>query len=309
MGLFTIVIIGLNIYVRVTYSSFYQEAREEFVEPGLNEGFIPQDIDYLNWGNCWLFSGYMGNGLASPIYKELDDNTYAKLTISMPDGSIYDGHGSGITSKGEYVFLTCEEGYLVLDAQTIVEAVDGDIIPALAKCDLDFSPAFMNVENDTLYTGNFYYPVAYETPEHHHIATADSQENPAVLYAYPADPESEYGFSSTASCVYSIPGKVQGICFTGGTIVLSTSYGIASSHLLVYESDRLVQEGLFTADGLEVPLYILDSRSLIEDIVAPPMTEGIKTHDGRIYISNESATNKYIFGKLYGATRVYSIKI
>lgn len=37
------------------------------------------------------------------------------------------------------------------------------------------------------------------------------------------------------------------------------------------------------------------------------MTEGIEFDDGRIYISEESASNKYIFGKLYGAGEVYSM--
>lgn len=37
------------------------------------------------------------------------------------------------------------------------------------------------------------------------------------------------------------------------------------------------------------------------------MSEGIEYHDGRIYISEEAASNKYIFGKLYGAGVVYSL--
>lgn len=30
------------------------------------------------------------------------------------------------------------------------------------------------------------------------------------------------------------------------------------------------------------------------------MQEGIESHDGRIYTTDESASNKYIFGKLCG---------
>ena len=37
------------------------------------------------------------------------------------------------------------------------------------------------------------------------------------------------------------------------------------------------------------------------------MAEGIESYDGRVYVSDESASNKYFFGKLYGAGVVYSL--
>ena len=106
----------------------------------------------------------------------------------------------------------------------------------------------------------------------------------------------------------SIPERIQGTCLTAdGRIVLSQSYGLATSHLLAYDTARLVQDGVFVADGQEVPLYCLDSRSLVADVAAPPMTEGIESYEGRVYVSEESASNRYIFGKLYGAGMVYAL--
>lgn len=303
-------IAAVNAYMHGTYSRFYETARAEFMQPELDEGFIPQDLDYLDAAQGWLFSGYMSDGSPSPLYRQCDDGTFAKLLVALPDGSIYDGHGSGVTSTGSHVLLTCEEGYLILDAPAVAAASDGDTVEARALRDLDFSPAFMNIENGTLYTGNFYFPEAYETPAEHRILAADGNENPAVLYAYPADGDDPYGFSAQAERVYSIPGKVQGVCFTEeGRIVLSTSYGLAASQLLVYDEALVQPLGLFPADGAEVPLLSLDSSSLVDTIEAPPMTEGIETHDGRIYIAGESACNKYIFGKFYGGGYVYSVKI
>ena len=101
--------------------------------------------------------------------------------------------------------------------------------------------------------------------------------------------------------------------------MLSTSYGFAASHLLTYQ---ISPENMFDAaranangdaaltffvDGRSVPLFFLDSTNLVSDLEAPPMTEGIEYHDGRVYISEESASNKYIFGKLYGAGDVFSL--
>ena len=179
---------------------------------------------------------------------------------------------------------------------------------AIARVDLDFSPAFMNIEGDTLLTGNFYYPGDYETPASHRITTPDGTENPAVIYAYDLDPNAPFGVAPGPACVYSIPGMIQGTCLTdSGRIVLSQSYGIATSHLLAYDQARLTQDGTFLADGAEVPLYCLDSRSLAADVEAPPMAEGIESFEGRVYVSDESASNKYIFGKLYGAGVVYAL--
>ena len=69
-------------------------------------------------------------------------------------------------------------------------------------------------------------------------------------------------------------------------------------------------DGTFTTgSGDEVELFCLDSRNLTEDLVGPPMQEGIESHDGRVYTTDESASNKYIFGKLCGAGRVYAVQL
>lgn len=39
------------------------------------------------------------------------------------------------------------------------------------------------------------------------------------------------------------------------------------------------------------------------------MTEGVESHDGLVYIAEESASNKYLFGKLYGAGMVYALTL
>ena len=190
-------------------------------------------------------------------------------------------------------------------------AEDGASVQATEKVDVDFSPAFMNIEQGQLLLGNFYYPNDYETPENHHITTPDGTENPAVMYAFAADPTRPGRFATVPDNVFSIPGMVQGTCITDdGRIVLSVSYGIAPSHLLAYNVNLAAPDGTFTTgSGDEVELFCLDSRNLTEDLVGPPMQEGIESHDGRVYTTDESASNKYIFGKLCGAGRVYAVQL
>ena len=190
-------------------------------------------------------------------------------------------------------------------------AEDGAAVQATEKVDVDFSPAFMNIEEGQLLLGNFYYPNDYETPDAHHITTPDGTENPAVMYAFAADPARPGRFATVPDSVFSIPGMVQGTCVTGdGRIVLSTSYGLAPSHLLAYDVDLAAPDGTFTTNsGDKVELFCLDSRNLSEDMVGPPMQEGIESHDGRVYTTDESASSKYIFGKFCGAGRVYAVEL
>lgn len=307
-GIALVALIGVNVFVRVAYAPFYQQAEVAFPIPAVNNGFICQDLDRLEHGDAWLFSGYAADHGPSPVYRRSADGSVQQLFLAFPDGAVYDGHGSAITSSGRYVYVACEGGLLVFEESDFTEAADGDIVRALGKIELDFTPAFANVEGNYLLAGNFYHPGSYETPDEHHVLTADGTENPAVIYAYPISDTAQWGLVDAPDAVLSIPERIQGTCLTDdGRIVLSQSYGLATSHLLAYDTTRLTQDGTFTADGQEVPLYCLDSRSLVEDVAAPPMTEGIESYEGRVYVSEESASNRYIFGKLYGAGVVYAL--
>ena len=313
IGIVIIALIAVNVFVRSTYATFYDQAEQEFAIPGIDSGFIPQDIDYYDVGETWLFSGYMTDGSRSPVYKRYVNGDTFEVYVNDTDGKPYSGHGSAITSNDKFIYLTCENGYLVFNAEDFISLPGGESITAVEKIDLDFTPAFMNIENNELYVGNFYHPQAYETPDEHHIATLDGQEgamNQAVMYVYGSNEWFQYGFSSTPVRAYSIPDRVQGVCATADEkLIFSTSYGLASSHILTYDTKGMEPDGYFSTSSCDVPLFILDARTQVENLEAPPMTEGIETHEGRIFICDESATNKYIFGKLYGAGKVFSIPI
>lgn len=305
-----LVLVGANLFVRVAYEPFYERAQAVFPLPGLSEGFVPQDLDYLDEADAWLFSGYTAAGGPSPLYRRSSEGAVARLAVEMPDGTPYDDHGSAVTSEGGYVLLSCEGGYLALSASAVAAAEDGGTVRAEGSVSLGFSPAFMNVEEGTLYAGEFYFPSDYETPAHHHVTTADGTENPAIMYAYPPSAEGSFGFAEQPDRAYSIPAKVQGVAITpGGRLVLSTSYGLSSSQLLAYDLSRAELEGTFADAGAEVPLYALDGRCLAEAVEAPPMTEGIESHEGLVYVAEESASSKYLFGRLYGAGTVYALAL
>ena len=94
IGVAALALIGVNAYVRVAYAPFYEAATDEFPLPGLDAGFVPQDLDYLDEAGAWLFSGYQAKDGPSPLYRRDADGTVARLTVALPDGSSYQGHGS-----------------------------------------------------------------------------------------------------------------------------------------------------------------------------------------------------------------------
>ncbi len=307
VAVFVLLVLLLNIFVRVYFAPFYAEAQQEFPIPGNNTGFVVQDQDYVESEDLWIFSGYMADGSASPLYKYAVDGSTTKIFVDLPDGSTYAGHGGGFSSSDDYAFLTIEQGYIVMPLDDVLAAQEGDHVQALERIGLDFSPAFLNIQDGKLMTGNYYYPGSYETPEEDHIKTPDGTQNYAVVYVYPADEQGKYGFAEDASEVYSITERCQGVCLSpDGEVVLSTSAGVFPSHFFFYDLSLTRQDGTFKADGNEVPLYCLDGRNLTRDVTAPPMSEGIVLRDGRIWFAEESASNKYIFGKFYFGGNVMS---
>ena len=64
-----IAVVALNIYMRVAFAPFFDRAESPFDIPGINTGFVPQDLDHVEADDSWLFSGYMADHSPSPIYR------------------------------------------------------------------------------------------------------------------------------------------------------------------------------------------------------------------------------------------------
>lgn len=308
--------------VRKSCREFYKAARKEMAQPGLKEGFDPQDMFYVESGDVWLFSGYhvgFGSRKPSPIYRMDAAGNVAKLTVKLPDGEIYKGHGAAVCATDTHAFLTVKDGYVVMSLSDVLEAEDGDCVKAFAHVPVELEPAFMNIKDGVLYIGEFYHARFYDTPPSHWIECPDGTTNPALMYAYDASDSaaSIFGFSPRPNRVYSIPLEIQGMCVApGNRIVLSQSWGYGDSRLLVYELGSAAKQDVASEDaptylvaGEGAPLHYLCSSTLQKAIAVPPMAEGIDEHDGRVWLANESASNLYALGKINGGKYVYSIEV
>ena len=100
---------------------------------------------------------------------------------------------------------------------------------------------------------------------------------------------------------------MQGLCVTpDGKIALSLAWGFGDAEIRVYDPARAHRGGSYLVEGHHCPLYFLDDATLVQTLTVPPMAEGIDTHDGQVYLANESASNLYLLGKFFGGSYVYA---
>jgi len=307
IALVVLVLVGFSIGEKIVFSEFYSQAEKEMPIPGLSEGYIPQGFDYVEEKDVYLACGYMKDKSPSRIYV-IDSNGNADMVeLKKQNGDSYTGHAGGIDYLGDFVYISCNTGCVIF---SMTDILDGDgTATVTGEIELYTSPSFCEIKDGLLYAGEFYYPESYETPEHFRLTTPAGDYNTSIMPVYRLDPETGMLASEIPEKIYSIRGGVQGVAFIDdNTMVLSTSWGISKSHLYVYDLDKAEggETGSFDVEGNAVPLIFLDSASLASDITAPPMAEEILVRNGRIYIMNESASNKYIFGKFTTGSHVYS---
>lgn len=329
LGFFTflvVVLCGVFVIDRVAFGEFYSKAEKVMAMPGAWSGFTSQGFDYLKEENKYLLTGYNKDEVSPSVVYVVDEKDTTKqkeVKLYKANGDNYTSHVGGITHFGKYAYITHGKS---LSLFLLSDILDGDgKATQQGKIELPLSAAYCYVQDECLYTGEYYYPEKYETPMNHRLTTPAGDSNMALMCVYALDEETSLPASKTPVKMFSTVGMVQGMCFTdSGKIILSTSWGLSISKLYVYDLSKMAvpysveatawtsSENTpysFTLDGEEIPLYYLDSACLQEIIQAPPMSEELVYKNGRVYIANESAGMKYVFGKLTSAAYMYSYPI
>lgn len=287
---------GLNIAKFAIYRDYYAMESDLCKNPGLNDGFVCQGIAAVDGEDLILVSGYMKDDRPSRVYVTTLDSQSYHVTLHC-DGEPYTGHAGGIAVSGETAYIANGSKIFAFPLADVLSAKDGDSINIGQGTKINNKASFLYTDDEYLYVGSFTdsgtKPVAehtFETAEGTHYA---------ICSVYPIDD------LSAPVRVYSIRDCVQGICFTpDGKIVLSTSYGLTSSVYYVYDRDDAVESG-HTLDG--APVYYLEQ--LERQFKGPAMAEGLDYFNGQIITLTESASNKYIYGKLFFANDIVSLAL
>lgn len=312
-----VAIIGLFLiiwYCADTYPAFYEKTQKEFSIPGLSDGFTPQGMACLDDNSTFLMSGYMHNGSQSRIYlvNATDQTTSKFVTLLHEDGSSFFGHMGGIAAYGDTVWVSSEDNLYRLSVTDIQNASNGTTVMIKDHFDTQTGASFCFVQNDTLWVGEFYREKNYQTDSSHHLTMPSGKTHHSFVFAYDIDENKEFGLKSTTPTkILSVTDYVQGIAISNsGKIVLSTSYSLPNSKILIYD-DVLTKtnDTVYQMNGSDIPVWYLDSANLLETIDAPCMSEELAYVNGRIYINFESGCKKYKLFVREQLTNVYSFEL
>lgn len=316
---FALAVILVNLFLNIRYSEFYLNSESVGEVAGIGDGLVHQGVDYVEEYGMLLTSGYMADGSASRIYVNVDgEERYTVLKNT--DGSDYLGHAGGITHFGPYLYVGTTDGIDVFSLEDIIEGAEST--KSLGFVRLENTASWLTVHDGMLYAGLFAKKGSNSPysarPEHLINNPSDpDEENYAVINEYKLNSAlistETFGVSTTPERAFSITANVQGGVFTdSGELILASSWGLDTSRIYFYDITTIDEKpcGTITADdGTVTPVYFLGKDSLKRTVDAPPMAEELIIIGNRLYVMNESASKKYIFGNLTGGRELYAYSL
>jgi hypothetical protein len=313
------ILIAVKVGEKLIYSSFYSNATRQFKMPGAWDGLVQQGFEYNEDAEVFLAGGYMSNGSASRIYVISRSGEEVSYTcLKNQDGSDYTGHVGGIESYNGYLLVADggrDSSYGGgIDIFSLHDILQGkEEARKIGRIKTYNNPAYCHIYDGYLFAGEFYREKDYETALSHRIETPAGDKNTALTMVFKLDTAftDSFGINPEPIAGISTTDAIQGMVAYGdrenGKIVLSSSYGLSTSKIRVYDMKKISDNGVTKdIDGKVLPIYYLDKASLERTIDAPPMAEEMVYLNGELYILNESASNKYIFGKFMSGNYVYS---
>ncbi len=281
---------GLNIAKFPIYSEYYSMEETLCTNPGLDDGFVCQGICVSEENGVILVSGYMADKSHSRIYvTDFESNSYF-VELTRNGGEKYTGHAGGIALTGDTVYISNGSKLYVFSLTDVLNAKNGEKVDIGEGVKVSSAASFVYADEEYVYVGEFNNP-AEEQKEHIY------GENHSIIEKYSHDD------LENPVKIYSIGDYAQGVCFTpDGKVILSTSYGLTSTVYYVYNEADATDTGEML-DG--APVYMLGE--CVREIKGPAMGEDLDYYNGKVITLTESASNKYIFGKLFFANDIVAL--
>lgn len=285
VGVVILFLVTLNLIKFALYNDYYKMKENLCVNPGLNEGAVPQGIAVDVERDIVLTTAYMADDSASRIYVTNSKNE-SRYVVLKKNGNDFKGHVGGISLSNDYAYIS--DGDKIYPVK-LSDILNNDTIDIGDGIGVNNQASFTFADDNYLYVGEFNYgPYVCE----HHIGDYN-----AICTKY------DLNDLTKPVAIYSIQDKVQGFCVTdSGDIVLSCSWSLADSYFYLFEAENIKQSGEYEG----VPLYVLENPS--KTIKAPAMSEDLSYSNGKVYTMYENACDKYIYGKFFfGSNKVVAL--
>lgn len=303
-------IIG-SVVLQLYYQDFYHTATREFEMPGLEEGFVPQGLDYCEEYDLYLLCGYRYPDEQAQIYIVQSDGTYRKVLALDEQGKTLVSHAGGVAHHDEYVYLAGCDGkcYVFSFEELIQEQVTHTRVIGYFQA---WNQAdYCCVKDGQIYIGEYYHTYKYDTDSSHHYISPAGEEHYAMITAFPLDKEQSLGVEKIPELALSVTGRIQGMCFDNNSLILSASSAFEGSQLYVYDYQKTltsIKENI-SIIGNEIPVFFLDHSNLLKTVEILPKSEGITVYEDKLLMSFESASKKFKYGKFLKGEYVYSIPL
>ena len=279
--IFILVILSILLTDFIRIQIFYRinNFEEVSIIDGYKDKYVPQSITYSSKYNIILQTSYNDDHKASMLYV-IDfnsDKVIKKLRLIEPDGSENTKHVGGITTNNDIVWITSDYEIEEYSLDEIINTND-DYIKSTKRDKLYNRGDACVFYDNMLWIADFYlYPI-YKVPD-----------NNPLLLAYPID-NTDYNKPKYA---VGLPRMVQGIAFTNdGKMILTQSYTyLINSKMKVY--NNISYNDTIKIKDNEIPYHKLTRNDMNDNIVLPPMAEGLFYKDKSAYILFESASTKY----------------
>ena len=292
----SLVISLLSVYIfllfalgHILHSEFYNSSFPIETIPGLSDDFVPQGVTVTDDGTI-LICGYSSSDNPSRIYA-IDDGKERVVYLENEDGTVYKGHAGGITSSGDYVYISNASKIFILRLKDVLSTPSGDKLSFIGHFSVPCRSSYCSSDGNYLYVGEYYAP-GYNTDESHRLTTLDGKTHNAITFAFPLDKDGKA--DTEPVMVFSTSDKVQGFAAFSGKVALSVSAGLKESTILFYDGSGV--DSSFSYNGVDIPLIILDSNRLIKKLDAPHMSEDLEYRNGILAVAFEAGAKKYGMG-------------
>lgn len=246
-----------------TYSSFFNkvDVNNGIIIPGLKSNMVPQGM--CKNGNYIYVSAYdYTKADYSCVYVINASTKLLEKTIWLKDNT---NHVGGITTNGDYLYITCGSRIGIISLSTVNSASN----------DAEITPAYITIKNDTGESVRCSTCVYDST--RNYLWVGQFNEN-AGDHAY------AYTVNGANSLIYrakiDVPQSTQGLFFEGDAVYYSCSYGRNNASLL-YACNW----------GGENNDFWYAPQNVIE---IPPTSEGIFKEGNLMYVLFENASNYYM---------------
>lgn len=323
LGLVFIYFIGANAFKPLVYKDFNRNTRDIIDIPDIHKGFIPQGLAFVDDRGenledyYFLMSGYLDKE-PSRLYVVnyyTKSSYYVNLTV---EGKLVNGHFGGLGYTNGYVYLTNENptkeksgSIYVVSFDSLLTKKNGESLEVKYYYNLEDNKAsFASCTSNTLLVGEFYNK-NFLTNDTHNFKLENGNTSNALMYELKINPE-DGSLDLNPQKIVALPDEVQGIAYdyVNDKYYLSRSYGIASSKL----SSHTLKETTNTYQNQTLYEFSFNNNES-QELKVLPMLEGIDfttsfdtENKGNIISINESASNKYIFGKFTFETKIKLIK-